>query len=193
MSTVLPATARYYLDEAFELKMAEVLCVYREVAILRETEAIQPDVAIISYGEKPGIQAIGNSAPDWPPQQRPYAGWARDHEYKRHGTLLPLAGIDLLMGQVHACVENRHRPGGVCRLCQEARRRIPDRHGHQADPRQPIRHISKKTRAWLADQPRAAIPKQGSGFASHPRENSRQGSSPTSMISTENPSSVPGL
>ena len=40
MSTVLPAAVRYYPDEAFERKMAEALCVYREVAILREIEAI---------------------------------------------------------------------------------------------------------------------------------------------------------
>ena len=62
---------RYYLerrDEAFETKMAEVLCVYREVAILKESESAPADVAIISYDEKPGIQAIGNTAPDPPPQ-----------------------------------------------------------------------------------------------------------------------------
>lgn len=34
---------------------------------------------------------------------------ARDHEYKRHGTLSLLAGIDLLTGHVHARVEDRHR------------------------------------------------------------------------------------
>jgi hypothetical protein len=36
---VQPHKVRYYLerrDEAFEQKMAEVLCVYREVAVLRE-------------------------------------------------------------------------------------------------------------------------------------------------------------
>src|SRR6202789_2147284 len=39
---VQPHKIRYYLerrDEAFEQKMAEVLCVYREVAVLRESEA----------------------------------------------------------------------------------------------------------------------------------------------------------
>jgi hypothetical protein len=53
-------------------------------------------------------------------------------------------------------------------------------------------HISKKTRAWLADQPEGRYSEQGSGFASHPRENSRRGSWPTSVIATENPSSVTG-
>src|SRR6202042_3066021 len=77
---VRPHKVRYYLerrDEAFEQKMAEVLWVYREVAILRASETVQPNVAIISYDEKPGIQAIGSTAPDLPPQPGSHAGWAR--------------------------------------------------------------------------------------------------------------------
>ena len=38
-----------------------------------------------------------------------HASFARDHEYKRHGTLSLLAGIDLLTGKVHALVRDRHR------------------------------------------------------------------------------------
>src|SRR6476469_8797721 len=64
---------RYYLerrDAEFEAKMAEVLCVYREVAILKEAGAATKDqrmpVAVVSYDEKPGIQAIANTAPDLP-------------------------------------------------------------------------------------------------------------------------------
>jgi hypothetical protein len=109
---IKPHKVRYYLerrDAAFESKMAEVLCVYREVAVLRAAEAEASNVAIISYDEKPGIQAIGNTAPDLPPEPGVHASFARDHEYKRHGTLSLLAGIDLLTGQVHACVEDRHR------------------------------------------------------------------------------------
>ncbi len=58
---VKPHKVRYYLerrDQAFATKMADVLCVYREVAVLRAAEAGASDVAIISYDEKPGIQAI---------------------------------------------------------------------------------------------------------------------------------------
>jgi hypothetical protein len=47
----------------------------------------------------------GNVAPDLPPQPGSHASFARDHEYKRHGTLSLLAGIDLLIGQVHACID----------------------------------------------------------------------------------------
>jgi hypothetical protein len=38
-----------------------------------------------------------------------HATFARDHEYKRYGTLSLLAGIDLLTGKVHALVRDRHR------------------------------------------------------------------------------------
>jgi transposase len=152
---VKPHKVRYYLerrDEAFEAKMADVLCVYREVAILRASETAETNVAIISYDEKPGIQAIANTAPDLPPQPGSHATFARDHEYQRHGTLSLLAGIDLLTGKVHACVEDRHRSrefvGFLKRLddaypADTAIKLILDNHSA---------HISKETTAWLATQ-----------------------------------------
>ena len=66
-------------------------------------------MAIVSYDEKPGIQAIAATAPDLPPKPGVHASFARDYEYKRHGTLSLLAGIDLLTGKVHALVRDRHR------------------------------------------------------------------------------------
>jgi transposase len=167
---VKPHKVRYYLerrDEAFEAKMADVLCVYREVAVLRASETAETNVAIISYDEKPGIQAIANTAPDLPPQPGSHAGFARDHEYQRHGTLSLLAGIDLLTGKVHACVEDRHRSrefvGFLKRLddaypADTAIKLILDNHSA---------HISKETKAWLATQPEGRFsfvftPKHGS-------------------------------
>ena len=50
--------------------MAEVLCAYREVELLKQSvagEGETPAVAIVSYDEKPGLQAIGTTAPDLPP------------------------------------------------------------------------------------------------------------------------------
>lgn len=167
---VKPHKVRYYLerrDEAFEAKMAEVLCVYREVAILKQSEAAGDSVAIISYDEKPGIQAIGATAPDLPPQPGRHEAFARDHEYKRHGTLSLLAGIDLLTGHVHARVEERHRSrefvGFLKHLdaaypAQTAIKLILDNHSA---------HISKETKAWVDSQPEGRFsfvftPKHGS-------------------------------
>src|SRR6202043_3114059 len=114
---VKPHKVRYYLerrDPEFKAKMAEVLCVYREVKIIKETAAAAKQkpsdaVAIVSYDEKPGIQAIATTAPDLSPEPGRHATFARDHEYKRNGTVSLLAGIDLLTGKVHALVRDRHR------------------------------------------------------------------------------------
>ena len=90
---IKPHKVRYYLerrDAEFEPKMAEVLCVYREVQVLKKAaakaEKSNKPVAIVSYDEKPGIQAIATTAPDLPPVPGRHASFARDHEYKRHGT-----------------------------------------------------------------------------------------------------------
>jgi hypothetical protein len=88
------------------------LCVYREVQVLKKAAKCRKAhraVAIVSYDEKPAIQAIATTAPDLPPKPGVYPTFARDHEYKRHGTLSLLAGIDLLTGKVHALVRDHHR------------------------------------------------------------------------------------
>jgi hypothetical protein len=48
--------------------VAEVLCVYREVAVLRAAEADASNVANLSYNEKSGIQAISNTTTDFAAQ-----------------------------------------------------------------------------------------------------------------------------
>ena len=59
---IKPHKVRYYLerrDVEFEQKMADVLCIYREVQILKKTAAKSnkpgKSVAIVSDHEKPGI------------------------------------------------------------------------------------------------------------------------------------------
>jgi hypothetical protein len=114
---IKPHKVRYYLEQRdpdFAKKMAEVLCVYRQVKILKAAASAakkKPSeaVAIISYDEKPGIQAIATTAPDLPPEPGVHAIVAREFEYKRHGTVSLLAGIDLVTGKVHALVKDRHR------------------------------------------------------------------------------------
>src|SRR3954449_12195895 len=113
--------------------MAQVLCVYRQVKLLKKTAALSKRnssdrVAVVSYDEKPGIQAIATTAPDLPPEPGVHATFAREFEYERHGTVSLLAGIDLLSGKVHALVRDRHRGP----------------HGDQVDPRQSFRaHLQR--------------------------------------------------
>jgi len=158
---VKPHKIRYYLerrDPEFEQKMAQVLCVYREVKILKESAAASKKktgdaVAIISYDEKPGIQAIATTAPDLPPEPGVYATFARDHEYKRHGTVSLLAGIDLITGKVHALVRDRHRSREFIEFLKLLDAAYPAHTAIKLILDNHSAHISKETKAWLADQP----------------------------------------
>jgi transposase len=158
---IKPHKVRYYLekrDAEFEQKMAEVLCVYREVKILKEAAAeakTSPNsqVAIVSYDEKPGIQAVENTAPDLPPVPGEHPTFARDHEYKRHGTVSLLAGIDLLTGHVHALVKDRHRSREFVEFLKLVDAAYPAETAIHLILDNHSAHISKETRVWLAAQP----------------------------------------
>src|ERR1700677_3239502 len=171
---IKPHKVRYYLeprDPEFAEKMADLLSVYGEVAQLKQAAEMRdgqpPAVAIISYDEKPGIQAIASTSPDLPPKPMRHKTFARDHEYTRMGTVSLLAGMDLLTGVVHASVEKRHRSREFVEQLkrfeaayapQTAIKVILDNHSA---------HKSKETKAWLAEQPEGRFtfvftPKHGS-------------------------------
>ena len=171
---VKPHKMRYYLerrDPEFDAKMAEVLCVYREVQLVKQSALAQqgatPAVAIVSYDEKPGVQAIGTSAPDLPPVPLRHERLARDHEYVRHGTLSLLAGIDLVSGMVHASVEERHRSREFVAFLQRLDAAYPSSTAIKLILDNHSAHVSKETRTWLAAQPEGRFafvftPKHGS-------------------------------
>jgi transposase len=171
---IKPHKVRYYLerrDADFEQKMAEVLCIYREVQILKKA-ATKPNkrhkpVAIVSYDEKPGIQAVATTAPDLPPEPGVHATFARDHEYKRHGTLTLLAGIDLLTGKVHALVRDRHRSREFVEFLKLLDAAYPTGAAIKLILDNHSAHISRETRTWLASRPAGRFeftftPKHGS-------------------------------
>ena len=58
----------------------------------------------VSVDEKPGVPAIGNTAPDLLPVAGKYPTVARDHEYVRYGTWSILEALDLHDGHVTARV-----------------------------------------------------------------------------------------
>ena len=172
---VKPHKIRYSLecrDPEFKQKMAEVLCVYREVKLIKETAAAakqEPSdaLAIVSYDEKPGIQAIATTAPDLPPEPGRHATFARDYEYKRHGTVSLLAGIDLITGQVHALVKDRHRSREFLEFLKLLDAAYPSHTAIKLILDNHSAHISKETKAWLAEQPAGRFeftftPKHGS-------------------------------
>jgi len=154
-----PHKVTYYLqrrDPAFESKMREVLLVYQEVALQNQPGAEgEPSLPVvtISVDEKPGVQAIANTAPDLLPVPGKYPAVARDHEYKRLGTCSILAALDLHTGHVRGRVERRHRSREFIALLRDldtdyppdcTLRLILDNHSA---------HLSKETQAYLATRP----------------------------------------
>jgi transposase len=170
---VKPHKVRYYLerrDPDFAARMAEVLCVYREVALLKQSAGKPgeaPAVAIVSYDEKPGLQAIATTASDLPPAPSRHRCVGRDHEYVRHGTLSLLAGIDLLTGEVHASVEERHRSREFVAFLKKLDAAYPPATAIKIILDNHSAHVSRETRAWLDEQPEGRFtfvftPKHGS-------------------------------
>jgi hypothetical protein len=69
-----------------------------------ELYPLYTEVSFFFYNEKPGIQALENKAPDLAPSTKHHPEVGRDYEYKRHGTVSLMAGIDLLNVHLHGRV-----------------------------------------------------------------------------------------
>jgi transposase len=153
---IKPHKVRYYLqrrDPAFEERKAEVLEVYAAAEMLRQIPEADRPVAVLSYDEKPGIQAIASTAPDLPPNPGNHATVQRDHEYKRLGTLTLSAAIDLVSGLVHHAMIQRHRSREFIAFLERLDAHYPagiliclllDNHSA---------HRSRETRRFLASKP----------------------------------------
>ena len=164
-----PEKVKYYLerrDPDFEAKMREVLLVYREVALHNENGLLAPVVVTVSVDEKPGLQAIANTAPDLAPVAGKHATLGRDHEYKRLGTCSILAGLDLHSGHVTARVERRHRSREFVALLKDLDQYYPEACTIRVILDNHSAHVSKETRAFLATKPNrfkyVLTPKHGS-------------------------------
>jgi transposase len=164
-----PEKVKYYLerrDPDFEAKMREVLLVYQEVALQNQDGELTPVVVTVSVDEKPGVQAIANTAPDLPPVPGQYASPGRDHEYKRLGTCSILAALDLHSGHVTGRVERRHRSREFIALLKDLDNYYPAECTIRLILDNHSAHISKETQAYLASRPNrfkyVLTPKHGS-------------------------------
>lgn len=156
---IKPHKIRYYLekrDPDFDRKMQEVLMVYRDVSIYTQGavhDARPNPIYTVSVDEKPGVQAIGLTAPDLPPVPGKAATVGRDYEYVRHGTVSILAGIDLHSGHIFANVEDRHRSVEFIGLLKQLDAHYPDEAIIRVVLDNHSAHISKETMAYLSERP----------------------------------------
>ena len=114
---IKPHRIRYYCekrDPEFEAKMHNVLLVYKQLSFQFDEdghfipwEDDEEVIHVLSYDEKPGIQAIATTSEDLLPDEN-HSTISRDYEYKRLGTLSLLAGIDLQTGEAIPLVSETH-------------------------------------------------------------------------------------
>ncbi|UOF90085.1 IS630 family transposase [Fodinisporobacter ferrooxydans] len=165
-----PHKVSYYVerrDPDFDTKRAQVLHVYQQVEWKIENDNFQMSCdVVVSYDEKPGIQAIGTTSLDLPPVPGEHPTISRDYEYVRHGTVTLMAAIDLVSGEVLGSVVDRHRSREFVDFLK-----MLDTH-YEPDLRIQVvldnhsAHTSKETRAYLDTVPNrfefVFTPKHGS-------------------------------
>ena len=105
---IKPNKIKYYCenrDPDFDQKMHSVLLVYKQLSLqFDENGELLPFgdddqiTHVLSYDEKPGIQAIATTSDDLLPDDN-HSTISRDYEYKRLGTISLLTGIDLQTGE----------------------------------------------------------------------------------------------
>lgn len=112
---IKPHKITYYCEDRdpdFDSKMHNVLLVYKQLQMqfdesgnLISFEEIP--VHVLSYDEKPGLQAIATTSEDLRPDEN-HATISRDYEYRRLGTVSLLAAIDLQTGEAIPLVRDKH-------------------------------------------------------------------------------------
>ena len=164
---IKPHKITYYLerrDPEFEQKMNDVLIVYKQIEIQFETGE-DNGMVTLSYDEKPGIQAVANTAPDLLPNME-YGSIARDHEYKRHGTVSLPAGMDLHTGEVIPLVRNSHKSSDFIDFLKILDKKYDDELKIRIILDNHSAHTSKETMRYPATKPGRFIfvftPKHGS-------------------------------
>lgn len=112
---IKPHKITYYCENRdldFDSKMHNVLLVYKQLEMQFDESGkliVSDDtpVHVLSYDEKPGIQAIATTSDDLMPDEK-HSTIRRDYEYKRLGTLSLLAAIDLQTGEAIPLVRDKH-------------------------------------------------------------------------------------
>jgi transposase len=153
---IKPHRINYYLerrDPDFDERMHDVLMVYKEVEIeLGRPEKEREGLVVVSFDEKPGIQAIANTAPDLPPSTG-HGTVGRDYEYKRLGTVSLLAGLDLITGEVTGLVRDRHTSEEFIEFLKVVDAKYAGSGRIRVVLDNHTTHTSKKTREYLDGRP----------------------------------------
>ena len=109
-------------------------------------------IHVLSYDEKPGIQAIANISDDLLPTTNNGEIY-RDYEYKRLGTLSLLAGIDLQTGEAIPLVSETHNSKDYIEFLRLLDNKYPKGEKIRLVLDNLKVHTSEETRKYLATVP----------------------------------------
>lgn len=159
---IKPNKITYYCenrDPDFEKKMHNVLLVYKQLSLqFDENGRLIPfpedgqAVHVLSYDEKPGIQAVANVSDDLLPDER-HKTISRDYEYKRLGTVSLLAGIDLQTGEAVPLVRESHNSRDYIEFLKLLDKKYPKEDKIRLVLDNLKVHTSDETRKYLATVP----------------------------------------
>lgn len=159
---IKPFRIRYYCenrDPDFDSKMHNVLLVYKQLSIqfdengdLIPWDEEKQVVHVLSYDEKPGIQAIATTSEDLLPD-KDHSTISRDYEYKRLGTLSLLAGIDLQTGEAIPLVSESHNSKDYIEFLKILDNKYPKDDKIRIVLDNLKVHTSEETRKYLATVP----------------------------------------
>jgi len=171
---IKPFRIKYYCenrDPDFDAKMHNVLLVYRQLSLqFDESGKLLPFedeqvTHVLSFDEKPGIQAIATTSEDLLPDAE-HGFISRDYEYKRLGTLSLLAGIDLQTGEAIPLVSESHNSRDYIRFLTKLDEKYPKGDKIRIVLDNLKVHTSEETRKYLAGIPErfefVFTPKHGS-------------------------------
>ena len=159
---IKPHRIKYYCenrDSEFDNKMNNVLRVYKQLSFQfnedgtfvpwKEDEKV---IHVLSYDEKPGIQAIATTSEDLLPDEK-HSAINRDYEYKRLGTLSLLAGIDLQTGEALPLVSETHNSKDYIEFLKMLDNKYPKEDKIRIVLDNLKVHTSKETRNYIATVP----------------------------------------
>ena len=159
---IKPNKITYYCetrDPDFDEKMHNVLLVYKQLSLqFDENGQLIPFseddqvVHVLSYDEKPGIQAIANTSEDLMPDEN-HKTISRDYEYKRLGTISLLAGIDLQTGEAIPLVRDKHSSKEYIEFLKKLDDKYPKTDKIRLVLDNLKVHSSEETRKYLATVP----------------------------------------
>ena len=156
---IKPHKITYYCenrDPDFDSKMHNVLLVYKQLEMQFDESGkliISEDtpIHVLSYDEKPGIQAIATTGEDRPPipNTDKSNGYQRDYEYVRLGTLSLLAAIDLLSGEAIPLVSETHKSSDFVTFLKKLDEKYPKGDMIRIILDNHSAHTSKETQEYL--------------------------------------------